>query len=81
MTCCAAAIKAVRKLGIIHRDLSVGNVMFRVNDAGQIEGILNDWDHCGPASLRPDDPQINVVRIPNIFPQPPRADEPTENYL
>lgn len=55
--------------------------MFRVNDAGQIEGILNDWDHCGPASLRPDDPQINVVRIPNIFPQPPPADEPTENYL
>ena len=33
---------------ILHRDLSAGNIMFRINDQGKVEGVLNDWDNNGP---------------------------------
>lgn len=36
-----------RKTGILHRDLSVNNVMFR-RRSGRVLGVLNDWDLAAP---------------------------------
>lgn len=43
------AMKAVKeKARILHRDISAGNVMFRIGDDNKIQGVLNDWDNNGP---------------------------------
>ena len=36
-----AVIREAFKVGILHRDVSAGNVMLN----GDFLGILNDWDH------------------------------------
>ena len=36
-------MKAFEKEKILHRDISVGNVMIGPNG----RGVLNDWDHAG----------------------------------
>lgn len=32
------------KIGVLHRDISVGNILFTRSEEG-VRGILNDWDH------------------------------------
>lgn len=33
---------------ILHRDIGVSNIMFRVGDDNKIQGVLNGWDNNGP---------------------------------
>lgn len=41
-------MKAVKeKARILHRDIGVGNVMFRIGDDNKIQGVLSDWDNNG----------------------------------
>lgn len=41
------AIKLAEKLsGLLHRDVSLGNVMIKITN-GKVSGILADWDHAG----------------------------------
>ena len=46
---CHPAIGSAFEHGILHRDISIGNVMAVFNNDGKdfVEGILNDWDHFG----------------------------------
>ena len=41
-----AMAEAYEKAGLLHRDLSIGNVML----TREGRGILNDWDHAGTTS-------------------------------
>ncbi|KAI0084392.1 hypothetical protein BDY19DRAFT_898557, partial [Irpex rosettiformis] len=45
---CLKAMLQAFNAGILHRDISIGNVMALFDDNGKfIKGILNDWDHFG----------------------------------
>ncbi|KAI0089433.1 hypothetical protein BDY19DRAFT_1056459 [Irpex rosettiformis] len=44
---CFKAMKSAKKrCGLVHRDISLGNVMIKVVK-GKVTGILADWDHAG----------------------------------
>ncbi|KAI0090913.1 hypothetical protein BDY19DRAFT_663790 [Irpex rosettiformis] len=49
---CTIASEKSSEIGLLHRDISIGNVMANFTDDGRtfIEGILNDWDHFGYVS-------------------------------
>lgn len=57
---------AWEKAGILHRDVSVANIMIDVDSpSGKSFGFLNDWDHCKyKADL--DDPLINATQSVGI---------------
>ena len=38
---------AKKQCGLVHRDISLGNIMITVADDGKVTGILADWDHAG----------------------------------
>ncbi|EIW54488.1 uncharacterized protein TRAVEDRAFT_132862, partial [Trametes versicolor FP-101664 SS1] len=42
--CCLKAHKAAYQLGIIHRDISVGNILLIQRPDGLWRGMLNDWE-------------------------------------
>ena len=44
----AAHKQAWELAGVLHRDVSIGNIMINVepNDSGATQGFLNDWDLC-----------------------------------
>ena len=43
-----AIASAKKQCGLVHRDISLWNVMIKVADDGEVTGILADWDHAGP---------------------------------
>ncbi|KAI0686850.1 hypothetical protein BC835DRAFT_1287292, partial [Cytidiella melzeri] len=43
--CLAAMDVAMQKCGLVHRDISIGNVM--LNASAAAKGVLADWDHSG----------------------------------
>ncbi|KAI0688598.1 hypothetical protein BC835DRAFT_1419038 [Cytidiella melzeri] len=47
--CLAAMDLAMQKCGLVHRDISIGNVMLNASAAAQ--GVLADWDHSGQVEL------------------------------
>ncbi|KAI0090942.1 hypothetical protein BDY19DRAFT_932555 [Irpex rosettiformis] len=49
---CTIASEKSFEIGLLHRDISIGNVMANFEDDGKtfVEGILNDWDHFGYVS-------------------------------
>ena len=38
---------AKKQCKLVHRDISLGNIMIKVADGGEVTGILADWDHAG----------------------------------
>ncbi|KAI0090924.1 hypothetical protein BDY19DRAFT_664127 [Irpex rosettiformis] len=46
---CTIAVDQAEKIGLLHRDISIGNVMAKFDDDGQtfVGGILIDWDNFG----------------------------------
>lgn len=48
--------------GILQSDISATNVMFRINGAGNTEGVLNDWDNNRPVRTERSTPLEVVVR-------------------
>ncbi len=46
---------AYEKARILHRDISVGNIMMKIRptDDSPIAGFLIDWDHCVVLDLIP----------------------------
>ncbi|KAF9023041.1 hypothetical protein BDZ89DRAFT_990143 [Hymenopellis radicata] len=60
--CVADAMKAhqmaYEKAGILHRDISVGNILMKLRGGDMskpVEGFLIDWDHCVVLDLIPTD--------------------------
>ncbi|KAI0703025.1 hypothetical protein BC835DRAFT_1500545, partial [Cytidiella melzeri] len=53
--CLKAMDLALKKCGIVHGDISLGNVMLDASVAAK--GILTDWDHSGKEKLRVSDGQ------------------------
>ncbi|KAI0702841.1 hypothetical protein BC835DRAFT_1410873 [Cytidiella melzeri] len=47
--CLAAMDLAMQKCGLVHRDISLGNVMLNASTAAK--GVLADWDHSGKMKL------------------------------
>ena len=43
-----AIASAKKQCGLVHRDISLGIVMIKVADDGEVTGILANWDHAGP---------------------------------
>lgn len=37
-------ITKAKEAGVLHRDLSIGNILFERSESG-VEGVLIDWDH------------------------------------
>ena len=62
----ATALKVVyEEMNLVHKDISPGNVMARINDDGATEGVLNDWGNNGPPPGTHDTnpkPPFRVVR-------------------
>jgi len=60
-------LKLTSEKGILHRDISIGNVMFRVDEGGKKRGVLRDWDlalvedHEGHQSRGPDTRRTGTV--------------------
>ncbi|KAI0753068.1 hypothetical protein C8Q80DRAFT_1335140 [Daedaleopsis nitida] len=44
LACCIEAHQAANNAGIIHRDISAGNILLYQDDNGDWRGILNDWE-------------------------------------
>ncbi|KAI0776256.1 hypothetical protein BD413DRAFT_669404 [Trametes elegans] len=44
MWCCLKAHSQAYKLGIIHRDISAGNILLYRTENGKWQGMLNDWE-------------------------------------
>ncbi|KAI0776261.1 hypothetical protein BD413DRAFT_610932 [Trametes elegans] len=44
MWCCLKAHSQAYKLGIIHRDISAGNILLYRTEDGHWQGMLNDWE-------------------------------------
>lgn len=42
---CIALVEAHDRCGILHRNISVGNIVIEHRD-GKDYGLLIDWDHC-----------------------------------
>ncbi|KAF9463849.1 hypothetical protein BDZ94DRAFT_1257588 [Collybia nuda] len=44
--CMEAAQEALTRARVLHRDISVGNIMIVLKDKKERRGVLIDWDHC-----------------------------------
>ena len=51
---------AISKDGIIHRDISISNLMCRRLEDGSVQGVLNDWDVASTSHTESDSEHTNM---------------------
>ncbi|PAV20029.1 other 1 kinase [Pyrrhoderma noxium] len=51
---------AVGRDGIIHRDISISNLMYRRLEDGSVQGVLNDWDVASTSHTESDSEHTNM---------------------
>lgn len=54
--CTITGIEQAWQAGLVHRDITVGNIMF-TRHGKKVHGILNDWDHSGRSGRSNEDDQ------------------------